>query len=860
MDTQQLSQPWLALTDETSDQDNSDNSRKRTNINRHLGFVDDDQSRVVLFRHEAMYQTALDDQVHLHFIAVSLRLNGLATQQEIAEAFGHSVRTQRDWETQFQKEGLPGLLRKSGSGRRSQVQTSQEVLLRRWFQQGVTQKRMAERLGVGIDVVKRALARLGLRRRKSTTQTTIDWNEEQDTARADESEESHCQQAQPSCHSANPAHTESQDKSPSKSATSANSQCWPQGAPERTPSEPVSGPVGGGPVVLAKVEVARVSVSELTHPPVSNAAGLVGDPAEDDQAHQSDVSQQVASAFTIDRDPTDRSGDRAMARVGLLEDALPLFAEADYLPRAGVLLAVALLVKNGLQEAFHKIYGRSLGPSFYGLRTLVVTLFLCALLRIKRPENLKEHAPWELGRLLGLDRAPEVKTVRRKLSRLAEKNRAKSLMEEVARLRIAEDENRVAFLYLDGHVREYHGKHPLAKAKKSQRQVARRAATDTWVHDAVGEPLLVVTRELNEGLTQVLEPILAELRGLLGERRVTVIFDRGGYSPKLFARLIKSGFDIITYRNGKSSDRPRGEFAEQILEANGRCYSYELCDRAKVRVGHLRNKRKRESSALGPQFLWMREVRVLRGDGRQTPVLTNRQDLSAAEVAYRAFDRWRQENYFKYAQEEFALDALAEYAVQDVSSEADRPNPERKGLEKALSKARGEVVRLRAELGEAAESARARTMRGFKIAQAKLRRELKSAKAKAESLRAEYSQLPARVSASDLKALTTEKKLIVDTIKMSAYQVETGLLGLLEGSYSRSSEEGRTLLHAAFQTPGKVKIGRGELRITLQPQSSAHRTSAITILCDQLNQLGSCFPGTNLRLQFVVQSQKPADL
>ena len=206
------------------------------------------------------------------------------------------------------------------------------------------------------------------------------------------------------------------------------------------------------------------------------------------------------------------------------------------------------------------------------------------------------------------------------------------------------------------------------------------------------------------------------------------------------------------------------------------------------------------------------------------------------------------------------MDALAEYAVQDVSSEADRPNPERKGLEKALSKARGEVVRLRAELGEAAESARARTMRGFKIAQAKLRRELKSAKAKAESLRAEYSQLPARVSASDLKALTTEKKLIVDTIKMSAYQVETGLLGLLEGSYSRSSEEGRTLLHAAFQTPGKVKIGRGELRITLQPQSSAHRTNAITILCDQLNQLGSCFPGTNLRLQFVVQSQKPADL
>jgi hypothetical protein len=54
---------------------------------------------------------------------------------------------------------------------------------------------------------------------------------------------------------------------------------------------------------------------------------------------------------------------------------------------------------------------------------LVALLFL-ALLRIKRPEALKEHAPDDLGRLLGLDRAPEVKTLRRKLTRLAALGRA----------------------------------------------------------------------------------------------------------------------------------------------------------------------------------------------------------------------------------------------------------------------------------------------------------------------------------------------------------------------------------------------------------------------------------------------------
>jgi hypothetical protein len=49
-------------------------------------------------------------------------------------------------------------------------------------------------------------------------------------------------------------------------------------------------------------------------------------------------------------------------------------------------------------------------------------------------------------------------------------------------------------------------------------------------------------------------------------------------------------------------------------------------------------------------------------DGHQTPILTNRTDLTGAEIAYRMSNPWRQENYFKYAREHFALDALDSYA------------------------------------------------------------------------------------------------------------------------------------------------------------------------------------------------------
>lgn len=158
----------------------------------------------------------------------------------------------------------------------------------------------------------------------------------------------------------------------------------------------------------------------------------------------------------MDSDPSDRSGDRLLARLGRLQDAVPLFGDHASLPHAGVLLAVPLLVRHGLIDVFAQVYGTCLAPAFYGLRTMAVVLFLTALLRIKRAEHLKEESPWDLGAIVGLDRMPEVKTMRRKFTVLATMERGRQLMDELARQRIARDEDRVAFLYADWHVREYH--------------------------------------------------------------------------------------------------------------------------------------------------------------------------------------------------------------------------------------------------------------------------------------------------------------------------------------------------------------------------------------------------------------------
>ena len=314
------------------------------------------------------------------------------------------------------------------------------------------------------------------------------------------------------------------------------------------------------------------------------------------------------TAQSFDQNPLDRSMDRLLAALGLLDDALPLFAPTRNLPRAGVLLAIPALVTSGLLSAAEKIYG-SLAPSFYGLRTTLVAYVLLALLRIPRPEALKEYAPGELGRIVGLDRMPEVKTLRRKLARLAAGKGSYQLGQEIARQRIREHGQVLGFLYVDGHVRAYHGKHTIPKAYVTRARLAAPATTDYWVNDKRGDPLFVVTAEANAALTRMLPDLLAEVRKLLGpKRRTTIVFDRAGWSPKLFRQLMAMGFAILTYRKGRTRRIAEARFTRHQAKLDGRRVQYLLHEQA---VRFLKGK------------LRLRQITRLTKSGHQTPIITS---------------------------------------------------------------------------------------------------------------------------------------------------------------------------------------------------------------------------------------------
>jgi hypothetical protein len=554
--------------------------------------------------------------------------------------------------------------------------------------------------------------------------------------------------------------------------------------------------------------------------------------------------------MSLDLDPQDRTFDRLLACFGLVDDAAPLFGRATAVAGAGVLFAVPLLVQSGILGIARKVYG-DIGPAFYGLRTTLLTLLLMALLRVKRPEWLKERDPVVLGRLLGLDRAPEVKTLRRKLTRLAACHRAEELAAELARLRVAQRGQAMGFLYVDGHVRVYHGKHTIPKAHVARMRISLPATTDYWVNDSRGDPLLVVTAEANAGLVKMLPRVTAEIRELVGERRVTVVFDRGGWSPTLFGRLLADDFDILTYRKGACRLLAERRFVRRQAVLDGRVVDYRLHDQAALFLkGRLR----------------LRQVTRLCDDGHQTQVLTSRWDLGDVEVAYRMFERWRQENFFKYMREEFLLDALVDYAVEPDDPTRTVPNPARRTLDGEVRTARAKLAELEQAYGAAAldnpESQRP-TMRGFKIAHGKLGKRLRAARQRLADLLAERRALPQRVEIRDLNEglvvkLATERKHLTNVLKMVAYQAESDLLSLLQPHYARADEEGRTLLHELFAAAGDVEVVGDELRVTLAPLSAPHRTLAAQALCEPLNQTATVFPGTRLRLRLAIQP-RPAN-
>lgn len=573
--------------------------------------------------------------------------------------------------------------------------------------------------------------------------------------------------------------------------------------------------------------------------PAGPAAPAV--PAVDGPSARSARAARASGGIAVERHT-----ERALARMGQLTAAPPQFAAAEGVRYGGALLALPALLALGLLDAGEQTYG-ALKKAFYGLRATLLILAFMALLRIRTPEQLQGHPPGELGVLLGLDRAPEVKTVRRKLWELASRRQATAFSRRLAEWWVQEQAEAVGLLYIDGHVRAYHGTtHTLPEAWVARRRLCMPATTDIWVNQQDAQPLFVVTAPANDDLLAMLRrEIMPEVRRLVGTRRVTLVFDREGWSPKFFQEAHQQGFDILTYRKGTSPTWPVTDFQTVTSVIDGRSVQYDLAER---------------TCEVLPGFR-MREVRRRCANEHQTAILTTRTDLPIAIVADRMFERWTQENFFRYMRAHFALDALVTYAVEPADVERTIPNPARKAVTQAITETRATLKDLEHQYGQQARSnteARRPTMRGFKIAHADLNRQITRLETKIASLKAHLARLPQRVPVkavlddAEIVQLAPEAKHLTDTIKMVAYRAETALVRALAPGYARTEDEGRALIRELVLASADILPERDQrrLRVRLHSLANPRSNEALAKLCATLTALNVCYPGTDLTLVY----------
>jgi hypothetical protein len=559
----------------------------------------------------------------------------------------------------------------------------------------------------------------------------------------------------------------------------------------------------------------------------------------------------TASMLPVLASPVPRTGERALARYGLLAEAAPVFTQGARLPLAGLWLVLPALAVTGLLEVFTDIYGR-LRNGFYGLQPVVLTLLFLALLRDPRAEGLTRLTPADLGRLLGLDRAPEVKTLRRKLGELAAYRRGAVLQGALAAAHAAARPDAIGYLMIDGHMRAYFGTRDLQKTHVARLHMAARATAETWVADADGQPVMVITAVPSSSLAGEIERLLPALRATVGtQRRATLIFDRGGWSPALLKKIIGADFDVICWRKGDFEPLSDTDFTECSFTDTdtGIEHTYTLAETTT------------ELDCGKNATLSLRQIHKRGRDGSQHPLVTSQRDLPAAEIIWRLGGRWRHENYFRYGRTHFALDALDDYTDKPDDPTRLVPNPAKTAATAAVSTAQQcladtETV-LAAAISTAAQAAGRPGNHGSAAVDPAELAAVQTARSQLDQARTDRAATPARVPLATVRPnarlLDEETKLITHAIRMSAYNAETTPARLLREHYSRAADEARALLREAMRLPGDIHITGDTLHLRLDPATAARRSRAIAGLCNELTATQTRYPGTDLKIKYSVK-------
>ena len=549
-----------------------------------------------------------------------------------------------------------------------------------------------------------------------------------------------------------------------------------------------------------------------------------------------------------------RIEDRVFAALGL-QNAEICFESCESVEFGGVLILLPFLIANGLLS-YRKYYSER-HSGYYDFDSVILTLAFMYLCRIKSIEQLKHISPGELGKLLGLDRIPEARCLRGIIKELSIQERASEWNAYLSEDWINKEDTSI--YYIDGHVQVYHGH--LAKLGKkhiSRQKLCLPGMVEFWVNNADGLPYFYVTGQVNEKLQEMistqLAPRLLELTdGRVSQEeldadeslpRFTLVFDREAYSPTFFKHLWDCfRIAVITYRKNVKDQWNEEDFTVYDIDTDVET-TMELSEKQVELNG-----------------VALREVRRLTESGHQTSVITTNYKIPTALIALYMFSRWSQENFFRYMRQEYDIDRIIQYGVDELDKTIMVVNREYSNFSYKLKKLREKKARRQAKLyalvEENIEGEMEQTGKNIER-QLYFRQEIESLEAEEQEILAQRAQHPYKISIGEMpehtryNKLKTESKHLQNIIKIICYRSETAIANLLAAYYRKSSNEIRALVKSIIFAKADIypDYQTDTLTVRLNSLATPRDNSAIREICQTLNDYEAVFPGTKLKLVY----------
>lgn len=557
-----------------------------------------------------------------------------------------------------------------------------------------------------------------------------------------------------------------------------------------------------------------------------------------------------------------RIEDRVFAALGIRKAKI-FFEPCESVEYGGVLLLLPFLIANGLLS--YKNYYSERLSGYYNFDNVMLSLAFMYLCRIKSIEQLKHFSPGELGKLLGLDRIPEARCMRGIIKEITVQERASQWNAYLSEQWINQEDT--CIYYIDGHVQVYHGHLAnLGKKHVSRQKLCLPGMVEFWVNNADGLPYFYVTGQVNEKLQEMLTtelvPRLLELTdGRVSQEdldadhrlpRFTLVFDREAYSPVFFKHLWENfRIAVITYRKNIKDQWEEEEFNVHDIHTDVKS-TMVLCEKQVELNG-----------------VELREVRRLTDTGHQTSVITTNYKMSTALIALYMFSRWAQENFFRYMRQEYDIDRIIQYGVNELDKSIMVVNREYSNLTYRLKKLRERIARRQAKLYVLLEKNISDEMEqtGKNIQkQLLLSKEIELFEAKEKDIISQRAQHPYKISIGEMpeniryNKLKTESKHLQNIIKIICYRAETAIANLLSCYYRKSSDEIRALVKSIIFAKADLypNYQTNTLTVRLNSLATPRDNLAVREICQTINDYEAIFPGTKLKLVYKTATLPPA--